>query len=221
MLALTLTILAWIGIVIGVVLLLVLIMPVHAQAAGRIGEDELDASARLGWGWGLFALRWSTASGAALYLLGLRVVRVQHDASKKDAKRARKAEKKRKKDERKKKRKDKKKSKRGLGWLVEHRHTLLGLAGRLMRALGIRGRLWMRLGLDNPANTAALVQLLILLDRVVPGLELWVEPEYLEETLEADGNVEMRVWLLELMGIALARLLFDRRTRALLKPVRA
>ena len=214
MLALTLTILAWSGIVIGVVLLLVLIMPVHAQAAGSIGEEELDASARVSWGWGLFALRWSAASGGAVYLLGLRAMRVQGDASKKDDKRARKAEKKRKK-------KKEKKSKRGLSWLVEHRQTLLGLAGRLMRALGLRGRVWMRLGLDDPANTAALVQLLILLDRVVPGLELWVEPEYLEETLEADGEVEMRVWLLELLGIALARLLFDRQTRALLKPVRA
>lgn len=217
MLALTLTILTWIGIVIGVVLLLVLIMPVHAQAAGSIGEEELDAAARVSWGWGLFALRWSAASGGAVYLLGLRAMRVQGDASKKERKRDRKAEKKRDKA----KKKKRKKSKRGLGWLVEHRQTLLGLAGRLMRALGLRGRLWMRLGLDDPANTAALVQLLILLDQVVPGLELWVEPEYLEETLEADGEVEMRVWLLELLGIALARLLFDRQTRALLKPVRA
>ena len=220
MLALTLTILAWIGIVIGSVLLLVLVVPAHARAAVSIEDEDVEASAQVDWGWGLFALRWSIDSGAAVHLFGLRVIKVRADASDEDDERERKAEKKRKKQQRRQAKRNKK-SRRGLRWFTEHRQALLRLAGRIMRALGLRGRLWLRVGLEDPANTAVLVQLLALLDRAVPGLELWIEPDYLEETLEANGSAELGVWLLGLVGIALAGLLFDRQTRALLKPVRA
>ena len=71
------------------------------------------------------------------------------------------------------------------------------------------------------AFTVALVHSLMWLDRAVAGLELRVEADYLDETLEADGQVWMRVWLLGLLGVAVGRLLFDSQTRALLKPVRA
>jgi hypothetical protein len=211
--SLLLALVAWILALLGGVLLLLIVVPIHLRASGELclepwtGEAQLEAR----WAWGLLAFRLGYPEGAGLFMFGRRVKRIEPPSE--EEKQKKKAQKKEKKEQQQQKKKGKK---RGLGWFLRHRRTMFRAAGRLLRTLGPEARIRGTVGLGDPADTAVLLQAVWLADRVVPGLVLELQPDYVEDVLELQGRARLRVWLLYTLAVAVA-LLFRRDTWAMLR----
>ena len=107
---------------------------------------------------------------------------------------------------------------RGLRWFLQHRCTLTRFLGRLYRAMGVRARLEGALGLDDPAETAVLWGALMQLQALLPGLELAVRPDFLDEELDLRGRLRGRAWLLHLLVVLVGQLLRADTRRMLRSP---
>ncbi len=85
------------------------------------------------------------------------------------------------------------------------RQRLLRLLGDLWRAIDKRGlRLYLRIGLDDPADTGQLWALLGPLSGLLYAqheAELCIEPEFLQACLEFDAEGELRLIPLQLIAI--------------------
>jgi len=175
---------------------LVIALPFHLQAGGAVDSEQQEARlplaamawARGSWAWGLISVGWRTDTGGEVRILGLRVARLSRDGRAEDKK---------------KKERKKKGKKYGARWALRHRRTMLGLLGRLFRALRLRLAVAGALGLGDPADTAILAELLRLAQHKLPGATLEIDIDYLDELLVLEGKVIGRVWLLHLAGIAL------------------
>jgi hypothetical protein len=88
------------------------------------------------------------------------------------------------------------------------------MAARLLGALHLSLRLRGRLGTGDPADTVALVGLLQAA-RALPGVQLEVEIDWLDEVLEGEAEGSARVWLAEVLAVA-ALLLLRREHRSAL-----
>ncbi|HSA20721.1 MAG TPA: hypothetical protein P5076_04665 [Myxococcota bacterium] len=194
----------------GLALLLVLV-PVHARAAGRArleGDegDRLEGTFRVAWGAGLVVFTGSLGEGLWLRVLGLRVARLRpgHGPGR-GAKVAHPEE-----------RPGRQAERRGRGgaWFWRHRRALLGAARRLLGTLHLRGRLRGVVGMEDPADAALLHGLLLALGAL--GVETEVECDYLEARLDLAGELRLRAWPAETLAVAL-ELLFRRELRAALR----
>ena len=183
---LALTILAWLGLVLGSLLALLLLVPLDARAEGRIADGELDGRARVRWGGGFLSVRFGP-KGAALHLLGLRVLRLRGGGP----------EKPRDEDE------GKPGRHRPAGWYWRHRRTLWRAGLRLLRTAHPRGRIHGRVGLGDPADDAALCAVLSGAAGRWPRLELDVDCDWVEEVVELEGSVRAIVWPLGLAVVLL------------------
>lgn len=202
---LVLTVLAWIGVVLGALLALLLLVPLDARAEGRIAEDVLDGRLRVRWGGGVVSVRLSP-EGGALYLFGLRLFRLPGERGEP-----------RPQPERKERRRRGKPRRRTL-WYWRHRRTLLRAGLRLLRAVHPRGRLAGRIGLGDPTDDAAVHGLLAWARGRWSRLALDVECEWVEEVVELEGRVRAIIWPVELLVVlVLVRLSGDVR-RALREP---
>jgi len=187
-------------------LLLVAAVPFHARATGAVHDGEVSGAVWIGWGWGLLSVN-VAAGGAAVRVAGVRVVRLD---GRRGGKRSAPAEKER-------------RDAGGERWAgrlrrsVRARRPLLRMAARLARALRLRLRLAGSLGAGDPADTAALVALARLLE-AVPGVELPLEFDWLDEVVELEAEGSARIWVAELAAAA-AVLLLERENRAALRVV--
>jgi len=188
-----LTVLAWIGIVLGALLALVLLIPLHGRAEGEVGEESLWGQVTARWGFGVLALKLRSDGPSGLYLLGVRVSGLDWNKRRKE----------------KKKPKEKKEpgEKKGLAWFLEHRRTLTRSLVRLLRALDPRIRIRGVVGLGDPADTVAAAQIIEAVAARVPRVDLALEWEHLDEVLELSGSFRARVWPVQLVGVVLALLL--------------
>lgn len=199
-----LAVLGWTLLALLALLALIIALPLDLQARGEVDSEAEEprlplaaaASLRGIWGWGLLSVGWGTEAGGEVRVLGVRVARFQGGAD----------------DEKKKEKKAKKRAKKKEGmegkkygprWAMRHRHTMLSLLGRFVRALRLRLALGGALGLGDPADTVMLVELLRLAEQQLPGADLDIEVDYLDEILVLEGMVSGRIWLLHLAGIAL------------------
>ncbi len=71
-----------------------------------------------------------------------------------------------------------------------------------------------RVGIGDPADTVALGALLAALG-ALPGVELAIGLDWVEETLEVDVELAARIWIAELLAIAAPLLLVRSHRRAL------
>jgi hypothetical protein len=178
-------VLLWILVgLIGLILVLLLI-PFHVRAAGQVDDSHWEGSLVARWAWGLVSLR-SEGSLPDLYLLGFRVYRFKKRPAKARPKPAR-----------------RKRPRPGLGTLLRHRRTAFALARRLVHALCLRLRLTGTVGLDDPADTAWLMQLLGRLNRSTPAVHVALEPDWLEERLAVQGAFSARIWPIQFALIGL------------------
>ncbi len=197
-----LSILAWLLIALGALLGLLLVMPLGVRASGEV--EGLDAHGRvdLWWGLGLIGVRLEPgASGLALF--GVRVHRFEPDspeeaAGERQKKRERRAAKKARKAER--------PGKRGPGWAYRHRRLLLELARKAVVLLHLRGSVEGLVGLDDPADTAALDLLFEAMARRAPWLEQDLRCDFTDERLWLRGQVRAWMWPLEAGVVILAAL---------------
>jgi hypothetical protein len=88
------------------------------------------------------------------------------------------------------------------------------MAARLVRALHLRVRAGGRVGTGDPADTAALGAVAAALG-ALPGVELAVELDWVEEALELEVELAARIWIAELLAVAALILLERGHRRAL------
>jgi hypothetical protein len=195
-------VLLWIGVGLATLLALFALLPVHLRAAGSVDDLRLAGQVRVRWAWGVISVRLRPDRGATLHLLGLRIwtFRRRDDAEPADEKPPR------------------KRARGWLPWLAEHRHTGLRIGRRLVRTLRLQLALAGELGLGDPAATALLTRLLGELNRTSAAVRLQVEPNWLDERVQLDGEIRARIWLAHL-GWVLAGALLRRETRQMIRTV--
>src|SRR5574341_257132 len=192
----------------GLVLLLVLV-PFRARASGSVQVGVPAGAARVDWGLWLLAVEVDSNRRLTLRLLELPVARFTLRAAREPGK-----------ERRPRKAKPERKGKAGAGGLqrlraaVAEREPFQGMAARLARALHLRLRASGRVGIGDPADTAALWALLAAL-RALPFVELAIELEWVEEALELELELSARIWLAELLVVAALLLLARSNRRAL------
>jgi hypothetical protein len=215
--SIVLTILAVLGIVLGSLLALLLLVPVHLRAAGVLSADDLWGQAIGRWGWGAIHLCADTDDGVVFRLFGFRIDwRPSPDDEKK----------RRKKDERQEKKQNKKQKRRDEGQpgqaraVWRSRRALLRMVGRLLGTLHLR--LWVEgvIGLGEPDRTVALDQCLQQIDaRTGPGLDLDIWCDFHEPMVDLEAVFTARVWLIETLVGAIG-LLLQRETRTAIRALR-
>lgn len=203
------SVLVWLLIIVGTLLLLVVLMPLGLRASGAVGMDApwgVTGELNVRWAWGLLGVRVARGEGAQLLLLGFGVARVRGAAS--EEKREKKKEKKRARKERKKGRR----RKRGVRWALGNRR----LFARLLRGLHLRGALRGTIGLGDPADTADVALLVRPVVEWLPWVEARLDWDYVDEVLDLEGTIQARIWPAELVAVFVTALVRGRSRRALL-----
>lgn len=98
--------------------------------------------------------------------------------------------------------------------VLGEREALRSIGARVARALHLRVRARGRIGTGDPADGAALYALAAALG-AVPGVELALGVDWVDEALELDLEVAARIWIAELLVVGAAILLARRNRRAL------
>lgn len=173
---------------------LVVALPFHARARAEANEAALAGQLRVTWAWGVVSVRASGERGPALYVLGLRLARLSSAADTADKKRRKP-----------KQAKDQAPAGARARWARQHRRYLMDVAGRMWRALRIRLHAQGVLGLDDPADTFVLFELLHQLERV-PGVQLDLRRDYFDDTMDVEVELRGRVWLPGFAALALTLL---------------
>lgn len=193
----------------GLLLALVLV-PFRARAAGTVHDGLPSGEASADWGFGLLGARIATDRRVTVRLLWLPVARFRVPA--------RKAEERRKARVRKEKRAPKGAPRRGavgrLRGAFADRDAFARMAGPIVRALHLRLRAAGRVGIGDPADSAVLYVALSAARRL-PGVELEVELDWVEDVLELEIEGAARIWIAELLMVVAALLLSRRNRRAL------
>lgn len=200
---LALTILAWIGIVLGALLGLVLLVPLHARAGGRLSGLRGTGRVRASWGWFALVLRAGPGEGVRIRLFGIPVWRYKGRSHEPD-------------DEAGAGEKAERKPGPSAGQLWRNRRVLWSALLRLVGTLHLRGRLAGRVGLDDPADTAMVDLFLGQLRQRVRAVDWRVQCDYVDEVLELEGQVRMWIWPVQVVWVALVTWL-DRDVRRALR----
>jgi len=191
-------VLLWIAAVLGALLALVVLVPLHIRAAGSVDDLTVEGQARIRWAWGVLSVRLTQEQGATLHLVGLRIWTFRKSTKEKKPKPPR------------------ERAKGSLQWLVKNRRAGLQLMKRLIRTLRLQLRVQGRLGLDDPAATALVNRALAHLLGSSRAVSWQVEPDWLDETVQLDGEFRARIWLAHL-GLVLLGGLLHRETRQMLR----
>jgi len=211
-----LSILWWLFVILGSLLLALLVTPLRARVQGRLSLEGLDGRMGFDWAFGLVSVKARAGHGARLYMLGLPIHPLllgKKQASEK--------KKKGKKQQQTQKIHKTKKSSTSFGSIWQHRRSLLRALGRLLGTLHIRGQLRGRLGLEDPADTAELWGRLQAAQALSPrGFRLDVEPGFVEEELDLEGALSAWLVPIHVAGVAIA-LLFTKPIRQALRGLRA
>ncbi len=192
------------------VLLAVVVLPFHVRGRAAVHDSSPTAAVRLHWAWGFLGFELST-SGAFLRVAGLRVWRFRKRSKRDREEKAEKGEE---------EESDEKPKKPVLARLKaqwRHRQVLMRILARVARPLRLRLRISGVVGTGDPADTAMLLGALRLLAEL-PGVEVDVGCDWLDEELEIDVEGSARVWLLHLLGVA-AAVLVVRENRVALRAV--
>ncbi len=208
-------VLAILSAVLGLVLLVVL-LPFRARALGSMHDGAPAGEARVDWGLGLLSVNVDARRRVALRVVEIPVARFDLDTTGKHRKR----------DPLRCRPREAKRERKKAGTLARLRAVLAegeafrGVAARLARALHLRVRASGRVGTGDPADTATLGALMPALG-TLPGVELALGLDWVEEALELDLELAARVWIAELLVVAALLLLARRHRRALRAAFRA
>ncbi len=197
------SVLLWsVGVVSGLLLLLVL-TPIHAQLEGAVDDERLEGRALLRWGWWVVVWRVDSEAGIDARVLGLRVWRYRRGPEKGEADEV----------------DDEGPSpwwRRGPGMgagLWRGRYALKRVAATVFGAIPVRGWICGTVGLSDPADTGALFGVLDPVASWPRVIELDVQPSWIDETLELEGAVGVRLWPIQVMLALLWLLIRDGRAR--------
>lgn len=215
-------ILLWILVGIGSLVLLVVLLPFRGKAEGGLTEGRVYGGLSGDWAWGFLSFRYEAGQPAKLYLAGLRVARFKLERRRGSAEEEEKKE--RKKREKAREKKEKKRERRQQAALRGEKAglarrdipVLVRMARRMVHPLAIAGRVEGTLGTDDPGDTALIGEALRQIDRVSSRLAVDVQPSYVEEVVELEGEVRLRVWIAQFLVVTLG-LLLSRENRRVLR----
>jgi hypothetical protein len=179
--------LLWFATLATAALALLLGFPLTVRASGHVNDEQMWAQVRAAWAWGLVSAVLSPRA-REVRLFGLALPRRgKHPATEQS---------------------ERKKAARrrlpSLSELREHLPVLLAASRRLLSALHVRCTVQGRAGLDDPADTAMAALWLRQAARALPApVRISIEPEYLEPALELRSTLVARLWLGELLFVAL------------------
>jgi hypothetical protein len=189
-------------------LALLVLLPFRAGASGEVHDGEPAGVVAVDWGFGLLGFALDTERRVTLRLAWI-PLRFRMKA---------KGQKARARHERKPAREEKGREKAGarqrLRAALAERAAFQRIAARLVRALHLRLRAEGRIGIGDPADTALLFAALRALERL-PGVELALELDWVEEELELELSADARIWIAELLAVAVGLLLERPNRRAL------
>jgi hypothetical protein len=193
--------------VVGVLVALALVAPLHVRASGEVDAESLHAAYRfrVRWALGLLGLDVTKGERTTLRLCGLPIARLaSDDASPKRRK------------SRKKPRKKPRKSRPGPGliWLMRHRQELWNNVLHLIGTLHIRARITGAIGLPEPDDTVWLALALDQLEARLPDSTLDLEVDYSDAVFDVEGNVSAWVIPLQVLVVGLVIYLFTDLGRA-------
>ncbi|HSN91772.1 MAG TPA: hypothetical protein VLS93_11140 [Anaeromyxobacteraceae bacterium] len=195
--------------VLGLVLLVVL-LPIRARASGAVHDGTPSGQARADWGLGLLAADVDARRGVTLRVAWIPVARFGWGAARGRRKEARRRGRRREEE----RRRERAGALARLRAALAERAAFPDMAARLARAIHLRVRASGRVGTGDPADDAALAALLAALG-ALPGAELALEVDWVEEALELDLALSARVWIAELLAVVALVLLAGRNRRAL------
>ncbi len=202
-------VLAILSAVLGLVLLVVL-LPFRARASGSVHDGAPAGEARVDWGPGLLSVNVDAHRRAAVRVLRIPVVRFDLHT----ARERRKEDRRRRRPRGARRERKKAGAPARLRAVLAEREAFQGMAARLARSLRLRVRASGRVGTGDPADTAALGALTAALG-TLPGVELALGLDWVEEALELDLELAARIWIAELLVVAALALLARRNRRAL------
>jgi hypothetical protein len=190
-------------------LLLVLLVPFRVGASGAVHDGEPAGSVHFDWGLGLLAMALDSSRRATVWVLWIPVASflLRPAGERRKERPPRKAKPKR-------EGRPKAGSLRRLRGGFAEREAFQRIALRLARALHLRLRAAGRIGIGDPADTVALSALLVALGRA-PGVELAIALDWVDEALELELELAARLWIAELLAVAVLLLLERANWRAL------
>jgi hypothetical protein len=194
--------------ILGLALLLVL-LPFRARATGSVHDGAPAGTARVDWALGLLSLDVDPRR-AALRVAAIPVARFDLVTLRERRRKARRAARPRRAEGEKRK----PATPGRVRAVLAEREALREITARAARALHLRLCARGRVGTGDPADTAALAALAAAV-RTLPGVELALEYDWVEEALELDVELAARIWLAELLVVAAAVVLAPRDRRAL------
>jgi hypothetical protein len=203
---LLLSILAWLGIVLAGLLLLILFMPIKLEAVGSIKALGVSGRVCVRWAFGFLSCMAASGQRVQVRLLGFPIhsFKPGSDDEKSEEKKQ------------KKKQKKQKKAKKGLGFFVRHRKALIGMFLRVLKAFHLRGQLSGVVGLGDPAVMAWLHVVGLQVPLHHKGFVWDVQPDYLEEVLDLQGSGQALFWPVQ-FGFIFLLFFLSRRTRSVMR----
>jgi len=211
-----LTILAWLlGILAGLVMMLLLV-PIRVYGAGWVSGLSADGECSLGWGWGFISVS-ADARGAVLRVAWLPIYRpswqqIMARSKLTPEQRAKKEEKKRRKEEKKALKARKKEPKKRRPFSLRGGLVILRFVRRLAGTIRVRGWLAGVVGLDDPADTAALLGAISPLNHRWQRFSVEITGNWTDEMLDLQGEVRVGLWPIR-TALATCVLMLDREVR--------
>ena len=198
------TVLAWTGIVIALLILGLLIIPIKILARGSVDDrDGLDYKLVIDWAFGLFSVRAVSNLPAGFYFAGLRVARIPFKRGEK-------------KKPRKKPDKEKPSPSTWLGWIRNNLSLIKHVLHSFVRASFLQGYLEGKIGLPDPADTALISLLCRLLQIQTKRFHVSVATAYDDEMIHIRANVQSTL-IIGYLGLVALRLLLDKQIREMLR----
>jgi len=200
-------ILLWIVLVLLALALVLLLVPTHVSAAGQLSGLSGRGHLLVRWGWVVVMARADSHEGVIVRLMGIPLFRrswqqllvmagswTRASSGGKEAKGrvARPAG-----------RPKSKGDEQEAPFTVARLRLLWSLVFRVLRTLRIRGWIQGAVGLDDPSDTAWLASALYSLSRPYGKVEVNIEPCWLEERVELQGELSMRLWPIHTLVVVL------------------
>ncbi len=188
---------------------LVVVVPFRARATGSVHDATLAGNARFDWALGFLSLDVDPRR-AALRVASIPVARfplgTEREREKQGPRRVRRREQRRE--------KGMPGTPARIRAVVAEREALQRIFARLGRTLHLRVRARGSIGTGDPADAAALAALGAALG-AIPGVELALGIDWIDEALELELELAARIWIAQLLLVAAAVLLARRDRRAL------
>jgi hypothetical protein len=179
----------WLVAFVGAALGAVLAFPVTVRARGHVNEEQMWGQVQAAWAWGI-ASAFLSPQRREVRLFGLALPRRR----KRQVPRPGKTEK-------------AIRHRPRMSQLLEQLPVLLAAVRRFLSALHVRWTIQGRAGLDDPADTAMAAVLVRQVALALPApVGIAIEPEYLEPALRLHSTLVVRLWLGEVLFVALRQL---------------